>query len=85
MEEESQDWKGGRGMKGGGMGGIRWRIAISAIAVPAWMILILLYAFLWSDRFSLFQSQVILVVSFLAVGLGVGAVWGSMGMRYTRM
>ena len=48
MEDESEGWKP-KGTGGKGMGGIRWRIAVSAVAIPAWRIFILLYAFLWSQ------------------------------------
>ena len=67
------------------MGGIRWRIAVSAVAIPAWMVFILLYAFLWSQGFTDYQNLVTLIVSFMAVFVGVGLVWGSMGMRYRSM
>lgn len=70
---------------GGGMGGIRWRIAVSAVAIPAWIIFILLYAFFWSGNYTDFQNWVVLIVSFLAVFAGIGMVWGSMGMRYRSM
>ncbi len=82
MEEDSDDWetKGRRGMRG-----IRWRIAVSAVAIPAWMVFILLYAFLWSQGFTDYQNLVTLIVSFMAVFVGVGLVWGSMGMRYRGM
>ncbi len=55
------------------------------MAIPAWMIFILLYAFVWSEGFTDFQNLVVLIVSFMAVFVGVGLVWGSMGMRYRGM
>lgn len=84
MEDESQEW-GSKKMRGGGMGGIGWRIAVSAVAIPVWMVFILLYAFLWSQDFSDYQNWVVFIVSFLAVFVGVGLTWGSMGMRYRGM
>jgi hypothetical protein len=84
VEDDSEGWQEKK-MGGRRMGGMGWRIAVSAIAIPAWIIFILLYAFLWSGSYTDFQNWVILIVSLMVVFLGVGLAWGSMGWRYRGM
>lgn len=84
MDEQSGESWGTTKGSGGMMGGMRWRIVVSIVALPVWMIFILLYAFLWSGPYTLFQNQTILIVSFLAVFGIIGGVWGSFGMRFSR-
>ena len=64
------------------MSGMRMRVGMSIVLGIGWLIFILLYAGFWSGDFSLFQSIVILIVSFLVLGGVLGAMWASWGMRF---
>jgi len=46
---------------------------------------VLLYAAFWSGPYSLFQSIVIVLVSFILLAGIMGAMWASWGMWFPRM
>lgn len=46
---------------------------------------VLLYAAFWSGPYSLFQSIVIVLVSFILLAGIMGAMWAFWGMRFARM
>ena len=73
-------------MQGGpSMSGTRWRVAASILVGVSWISFVLLYAAFWSGPYSLFQSIVIVLVSFILLAGIMGAMWASWGMRFPRM
>ena len=77
----TEHWKPGEGMR---MSGLRWRIGGSIVAGIGWLIFVLLYAAFWSGPFTLIQSVVIVVVSFLVLAGLLGVMWASFGMKFMR-
>ena len=67
------------------MAGLRWRVAISILVGVGWLSFVLLYAAFWSAPYSLLQSVVIVLVSFLVLAGILGAMWAAWGMRFARM
>ena len=67
------------------MAGMRWRVAISILVGVGWLSFVLLYAAFWAEPYSLLQSVVIVLVSFLILAGILGAMWASWGMRFARM
>lgn len=67
------------------MSGMRWRVAVSILVGVGWISFVLLYAALWSGPYSLLQSVVIILVSFILLAGIMGAMWASWGMRFARM
>jgi hypothetical protein len=64
------------------MGRLRRRIVTSIAGVVGWVSFTLLYVAFWAHGFSLFQSIVVVVVSFLIVSAIVVGGWISFGMRF---
>jgi len=50
-------------------------IIASLVAVIAWALFAILYVIYWSGNFNLFQNIVILLLSVVIVGCGLGIVW----------
>jgi len=48
---------------------------LSLIVFIGWAVFAMLHAVFWSGGFNLFQNIVILVVSLIIVGCGLGIVW----------
>jgi hypothetical protein len=67
------------------MSGMRWRVAVSILVGVGWLSFVLLYAAFWSRPYSLLQSVVIILVSFIVLAGIMGAMWASWGMRFVRM
>ena len=67
------------------MSGIWWRVAASILVGVSWISFVLLYAAFWDGPYSLFQSIVIVLVSFILLAGIMGAMWASWGMRFPRM
>ena len=67
------------------MSGIWWRVAASILVGVSWISFELLYAAFWAGPYSLFQSIVIVLVSFILLAGIMGAMWASWGMRFARM
>lgn len=67
------------------MSGMRWRVAVSILIGVGWISFVLLYAAFWSGPYSLLQSIVIVLVSFILLAGIMGAMWASWGMRFARM
>jgi hypothetical protein len=67
------------------MSGMRWRVAASILVGVGWICFVLLYAAFWADRFTLLQSIVVVLVSFIVLAGILGAMWASWGMRFARM
>ena len=65
--------------------GMRWRVAAWILVGVGWISFVLLYAAFWSGPYSLFQSIVIVLVSFILLAGIMGAMWASWGMRFARM
>lgn len=63
-------------------GSLRRRILASIAAVVAWLGLTLIYLAFWAHEFTLFQSIVIVLVSFLAMGAALVAAWISFGLAF---
>src|SRR2546422_7626955 len=61
------------------MSGMRWRVAASILIGVGWLGFVLLYAAFWSGPYSLFQSIVIVLVSFILLAGMMGAMWASWG------
>ena len=64
--------------------GLRRRIVATMGATVAWVCFVLLYWAFWAVHFSLFQSVVLVVVSFLIVSAAVVGAWVSFGFRFAR-
>lgn len=65
--------------------GMQWRVSATVLLVTAWLVFILLYAFLWSGSYELFQDIVVFIVSLVALIGGISGVWASWGMRMAEM
>ena len=65
--------------------GMRWRVAASILVGVGWISFVLRYAAFWSGPYSLFQSIVIVLVSFILLAGITRAKWASWGMRFARM
>lgn len=62
--------------------GMPWRVSATVVLLTAWMAFILLYAFVWSGPYDLFQDIVIFIVSLVVLAGGIAGVWASWGMRF---
>lgn len=65
--------------------GMAWRVGATILLGTAWLVFLVLYAFIWSGSYSLFQDIVVVIVSIVALGGGIAGVWASWGMRYANM
>ena len=70
--------------RGTWFGGLRVRVAVTILVGTAWLIFLLLYAAFWSSGFNIFQNIAIVLVSVIAVGGVLAAMWASWGMRFAR-
>ena len=68
-----------------GMRGMRVRVAASILLIAGWLSFVLLYAAFWTAGHTLLQSIVVVLVSLLAVGGIMGAMWASWGLRFAQM
>lgn len=64
--------------------GMRWRVGVSILVGVGWISFVLLYAAFWAGPYTLLQSVVIILVSFLVLAGIMGAMWASWGMRFAR-
>ena len=62
--------------------GMRWRASLTILMGTAWLAFILLYAALWSERFTLFQNIVIFLATLILLMGSIGALWAAWGMRF---
>ena len=61
---------------------LRWRVIGSILGGTGWLIFVLLFIAFVPTGFTLFQSIVVVLVSILALGAILGAMWASWGMRH---
>lgn len=64
--------------------GLRWRVGFSIVAGVAWLVFVLLYVGFWWPEFSLGQSIILLIVSFVLLVGTLGLVWAMWGLRFVR-
>jgi hypothetical protein len=62
--------------------GMQWRVSATILMITAWLVFILIYAFVWSAPYSLFQNVVIFIASLIALFGLIAALWAGWGMRY---
>ncbi len=65
--------------------GMYWRVSATVLLITAWLAFLVLYAFLWSAPYGLFQNLVVVVVSLVALFGGMAGVWASWGIRVADM
>jgi len=61
---------------------MQWRVSATILMITAWLVFILIYAFVWSGPYSLFQNVVIFIASLIALFGLIAALWAGWGMRY---
>ncbi|MBS3773451.1 MAG: hypothetical protein KGY55_04535 [Candidatus Thermoplasmatota archaeon] len=64
--------------------GFRWRVAFSAVSVPAVFLLLAGWLYLYADGYSIYQNIAVFIIALLIMGGLQGAVWAPWGMRHGR-
>jgi len=66
-------------------GGMRWRIALSAVMGVGWLAFVVIWLFFFADQFSIYRNLAILFLSLVLVGTVIGAAWVGFGLRMGRV
>ncbi len=70
---------------GGLRQGMQWRVSVTILLITAWLVFILIYTFIWSGTYSLFQNVVLFIASLIALFGLIAALWAGWGMRMAGM
>ncbi len=70
---------------GGMRQGMQWRVSATILLITAWLVFILIYTFIWSGTYSLFQNVVLFIASLIALLGLIAALWAGWGMRMAGM
>ncbi len=62
--------------------GFGWRVSFSIISVVGWLIFLIIWLFFYATDFNVYQNIAIFIVSLLAFGGIMGAVWAPWGIKY---
>ena len=62
--------------------GFGWRVSSSIISVVGWLIFLIIWLFFFATNFNVYQNIAIFIVSLLAFGGIMGAVWAPWGIKY---
>lgn len=61
--------------------GMQWRVSVTILLITIWLVFIVIYAFIWSNAYNLFQDIVLFIASLIALFGGIAALWAGWGMR----
>ncbi|MFO8133608.1 MAG: hypothetical protein R6U10_06750 [Thermoplasmatota archaeon] len=64
--------------------GFRWRVVFSAVSVPAVMLLLIGWLYVYAGGYSIYQNIAVFIIALLIMGGLQGAVWAPWGMRHGR-
>lgn len=64
--------------------GFRWRVAFSAVSVPAALLLLIGWLYFYAGGYGIYQNIAVFIIALLIMAGLQGAVWAPWGMRHGR-